>query len=600
MNDMQPLPELPTMVARQFLFVAPENPRSNETIDDDQIHDLMMSIAANGLLSPLIAYQQGHNFYVTAGGRRVRAIQSMRFDELDDRHEEPAWPVIVMDKATAIHAGNAEQLSHVAMDDADELRLFQLPAYASLPDEVLGARLGRPPRYVAQRREILHLPADMLEAAFGRKITIDQAIGLTYAKEFPATQAEFFQRAVKEPRFDMRRMRDDLSNQVQGWDSYCHSQLVTRTEYLAAGGRLQEDLFTGNPLVLDPQVLLQVATEKARDIMKSRYPNAAFIRELGEDEQSHEVKTHRGIYGLTDEEREEWRALSWFAMDDAKKLAEEGDEDTGEIDPEDVAKWEHMQARRADLEPRATYTFPPELEAKLGVAWRLRPGSAYDYRGDRVDPLSTVEHVLPIDLAPLVKAGFIEPAPAKEPEAEVALEDKISAAHAMRIERVRTHALRMELSKSADEVLKIFAVHLSGKLGRSVCFSIDPEQTAHPDPEMAVTWSVPWRNMEALAAATPDEIRALPGKSIRELLAYRILMCLTLRSPQAKDLTPATIRRWWTPDASFLSAYSKTQLLTMLKTIKPEDDFSKEKRGALAEILARLVEKDMSFLPFGF
>lgn len=589
-----------TMVAPEFLFVAPENPRSEEGIDPDELHDLMASIAENGILTPLIGYQQGINFYITAGGRRVRALHALKQADTG----KILAPVTVMEKEAAIHAGHAEQLSHVAMDDVDELRLFRHPAYSNLTDEKLGARVGRSPRYVAQRREILRLPETMIEAVLGYKIDIDQAIGLTYAKSYPETQADFFQRALKDRRFDAAAMRRAMKDTVRGWNDYCHAQLVTRDDYIAAGGRLQEDLFTGNPLVLDAQILLQLATEKARDVMKERFPDAAFIMEADEDTRLYDIPTHRGIWGLNDAESKEWhKDLGWWEMSRLER-ASQADEDDPDYD--EIAaimakeELERRKARKAELEPRAAYLYPEPLAKLLGVAWKLTDGPMRNYHGELLNPIEVREHVLPADLSELSALGYIDKPAEKEPAKEVALEDNIGIALGIRIQRIRAHALRMELSKSTDLVLKLFAKHLSGKLGRSVVFAIDPDAAFHPDPDMKVTYSSQWEKLEQLGKADSEGIEGFTQKEVRDVLAYRILMCLSLGNPQAKELDAATIRRWWTPDAGFLSAYSKPQLLAMLKPLRPDDDFTKEKRGPLAEILARIVAQEKAWLPFGF
>jgi len=113
------------MVAVNKLHIAPENPRSAETVDYSKIAELAENIAVQGMLTPLIAYRKGPDFFITAGGRRTRAIEWL-IDE--QRVEDDAvFPVTVMDKDAAITAGNAEQLTHVAMSALDELRVFERP-----------------------------------------------------------------------------------------------------------------------------------------------------------------------------------------------------------------------------------------------------------------------------------------------------------------------------------------------------------------------------------------------------------------------------------------------------------------------------------------
>ncbi|WP_431299419.1 ParB/RepB/Spo0J family partition protein [Tabrizicola sp. BL-A-41-H6] len=599
MKDLAP--ELATeRVATDFLRVAPENPRSAETLDEEQLQELAISIAANGLYTPMIGYWQGVNFYVTAGGRRVRAIQHLA--ETTVYSEQPDWPVIVMTQEDAVHAGNAEQISHVALDEADELRLFTMPAYAGLADHELGDRLGRSARYVAQRREILGLPEDMLDAVFRGAISVDQGIGLTFAKEYPETRAEFFERAKRDPGFDSGDMRNHLSKMVKAWSDYCFAQLVTHDEYREAGGRLQQDLFTNNPLVLDPHILVQLATEAARDQMADLYGDRrAFVRELDEGENLYELRKHNGVYGLTDDEAAEYRRLDWWGMRQLQQAAEP-DEETGEFDHDAVAALEAAVARKEELEPRAIWTYPEDLERLLGVAWKLNDGSVFDYNGTKRDPIKVVDHVLPKDLEPLYEAGYLErptdaPTPAPEP---VAPEDKITNTLRLYIDRIRAHTLRMELSKTPDNVIRLFTAHLAAKLGRTVGFSVDPEPAQHPDPELEVTFTPQWEKMKAAANATPDEVGDMSDKTVREILAYRILSCLTTRHPLAATQHPAIIRKYWTPSAAFLRSYNKVQLTMMVEDLAPGEDVSTQKRDGLAEIVANLAAKRKDWLPFGF
>jgi ParB-like chromosome segregation protein Spo0J len=115
------------MVTAARLHVAPENPRSAESADAREVADLAGNIAALGLLTPLIAYREGADFFVTAGGRRTRALHAL----LNERRiaDTATFPVSVLDKEAAINAGHAEQLTHAVMSDLDTLRVFRRPEY---------------------------------------------------------------------------------------------------------------------------------------------------------------------------------------------------------------------------------------------------------------------------------------------------------------------------------------------------------------------------------------------------------------------------------------------------------------------------------------
>jgi len=94
------------MMTAAKLNIAPENPRTAETVDHSKIAELAENIAVQGMLTPLIAYRAGNVFWITAGGRRTRAVQWL----LDEQRieDDAVFPVTVMDKDEAITAGNAE------------------------------------------------------------------------------------------------------------------------------------------------------------------------------------------------------------------------------------------------------------------------------------------------------------------------------------------------------------------------------------------------------------------------------------------------------------------------------------------------------------
>ena len=586
----------------EHLHVAPENPRSDEDVDPAVIEVLADNIEENGLLSPLIGYEHEFNAFITAGGRRLRALRL-----IEDRNGPAAgqkWPVHIMPYEEAVNAGHAEQLSHVAMSGVDELRVYTSSLYADRPAEWIARVTGRPLRYVQQRQEILRLPDPMVDAVLKSQLSIDQAIGLTLAKEYPETQADFFQRALRDPRFDQEDMRRALSQTVKGWHDTAYSQLVTQEEYREAGGRLQQDLFTGNPLVLDPAILLQLATEKARDVMKERFPNAAFIVEVEDGRYISDYKRHPGVFGLNEAEAAEWRNLGWWEMNQLEKAAQP-DEETGEIDVEAEAAYAAAKARKEELAPRAKFEYPDDLKRLLGVVWKLVPYPTMNH-GETREPIQVEENVLPwtqLEREALQNSPYAitSPSDAKADSKEpVKPEDKISNVLALNIERVKAHATRMELARIPDQVIRLFTSHLAARVGRTVGFSVDPDATQHPDPEIGVTFNAPWQAMEKLADLEPSKVLDLSDKETRQLLAYRILMCLTTRHPMCNQQTALIIRKHWTPTAAFLRSYNRAQLLVMLQQLKPGEDFSKQKASALVDIVAALAPKKSDWLPIGF
>lgn len=481
------------------LHVAPGNPRSDEDIDRLQIEDLAANIEQHGVLTPLIAFPYEGQFFVTAGGRRLRALRQLV--DAGVFTEDSTVPVRLMVQDKAHEAGHAEQLTHVAMSEWDELRVFASSSYARLSDHQLAKVTGRSPLYVQQRREILTLPQHVLDVLWSRAITVDRAIGLTYVKGNPETLGDFLERAQRDRSFGSQRMRQSSLNETKPWSRFGFASLVTLAEYEAEGGRLQADLFTGDPIVLDPGVLRSIALDKARTIAREKHPEAAFIKEVPEGMYSSQIARHPGVSQMTDEQRGEYHALRakiWQLEE-----AAEPDEETGEIDAEAEAELAAAQERETELSALAKPVFPDALKAMLGVYYQLTNNGK--------EPVYLIDRALPDDIAPLVAAGFIEPPKAKDkPETtpEEALE-KTSASLEMRIARIKAHAVRMALASSPDTVLGSYVAHISNRLGYTEAFTATPETPNHAEPELACGTSKAWDAMVPLATemiGRPDAI----------------------------------------------------------------------------------------------
>lgn len=291
------------------LEIAIENPRSTETVDPAKIEDLADNIEANGLLTPLIGYEAQGLVMITAGGRRLRALRHL----VDGSRLSDAWavPVSVLPMDEAIQAGHAEQLTHERMSELDELRIFARPEYTEASHAELAKLVGRSARYVAQRRLILDLPQEMVDAVLDGRISVNQAAGLSYLADDPQQLAEMFEAALNDPKLSGDRIREIYTSEVREWGRDPWSNLVTQEEYISAGGKLQADLFAGTSLVLTPSAMIAAGTAKLRAEIAARHPNAAFIIEVDEGTRLYDIDAHAGLTLLTPQEAEEWQKIRY-------------------------------------------------------------------------------------------------------------------------------------------------------------------------------------------------------------------------------------------------------------------------------------------------
>lgn len=597
MNDMTPATADLRLFLVEQMHIAPENPRSDEDVDAAVIEDLADNIEEHGLLTPLIGFLHNEQAFLTAGGRRLRALRLI--ETRNGPFSGLAWPVRIMDRQGAIDAGNAEQLTHVAMSELDELRVYALPAYANMADAKLARITGRSTLYVQQRRAILALPQNMLDAVFDRSITLDQGIGLTYAND-DDQRADFYRAAKSHRYFDSAAMRRQAFATVQPWSRVIGNPLVTREEYEAEGGRLQADLFTGDPIVFDPGVLMSIAMDKAKTALREKFPLAAFISEKPETVYAFSILSHPGISALTAAEREAHAALK------AEYDTLSGDEDS--IDPETDDYTEAVAARIAELEEQMQVyaeksrdtVYPDELAQLLGVyVWLQSTDEGYGFKAN----------CLSDDLGPLVEGGWVTAPAAKTNAASPAGEadapppvESVSGALAVRIEKIKAHALRMDLIRNADNVIALYVAHITNRLGYTAGFHSVPLYHEHPDDNLNCQPSKAWSDIEALintVEGNRDAIMALKPAQQRQILAQRMLLCLANANPMCKQVAAKTVRAVWTPDADFLKAYSRPQLAAMAEGLHP-GHYADQKKGALVELVASLAAKEKEWLPIGF
>lgn len=566
------------------LAIAPENPRRMEP-DRNEIAALADNIRHIGLLTPLIVYKADSITFVTAGSRRLAALQMLHAEGvINDKY---SVPVTLMEVEEAVIAGQAEQLAHVRLDPLDELRIY-LDGINTTSDADLAIRTARTPRYVAQRRAILNLPEEMAAATFSQAITIDQAIALTYLKYMPEKQQNCFERAYQNPHFTAREIRNQHTYALTAWNklSYTDERVsyhVTQDEYLAAGGRLQSDLFADESYILDMDVMETIATTKAIDHLRGLHPDVAFILKTKDLNEFYTAPRHPGVSGLTAEEEE--RLEAYYAMDFIASGSDEA------LDYE-------------DLQDRSGGQFPDDLRNMLGVMFRLYSGQSRHVE----EPSSFIDArfgYLPEDLNPLYESGYmVKPA---DRQADVASETdpvddsaKISETQALRISRIRAQVARILLSRDSDSILSLYTQNLANRY--SYDFAQTPDFNASPQREDEFTTNKSFDHMAALDDSTAEDVAAMKPAEVRKLLAFKMLKCLRLGSSPTKALSAEEIRSVWSPNKIFLYGYKSAQLVKM---IDPDSTMSlseqkDNKTNLVAKALHYFTVNAPSALPLGF
>lgn len=246
------------------LTVAPTNVRKRTDPVADE--ELKTSILAKGIIQNLVGLaipRKKGEYRITAGGRRLRQVHALIEEgKLDADY---AVPVLVLaDKNDAVEISLIENLRRLNMTPAEECRAFQaiIEIEKKTPADV-AKRFGVTERFVQGRLRLAGLADSIFEALADGEITLD------VAKAYASVSDTVRQAAVFEELGDgwganncgeiRRRL---ISGFYRGSDP--KALLVGRDAYVAAGGRIDSDLFSdaANENWIDSDLLESLADER--------------------------------------------------------------------------------------------------------------------------------------------------------------------------------------------------------------------------------------------------------------------------------------------------------------------------------------------------
>ena len=232
------------MIQARNCILSPRNVRRTAA-DPARLETLKASVEARGVLQNLIGFavpKKRGKFEITAGGRRLAAVHGLI--EAAILPVDYEIPVFVMnDTSAAAETSLAENFERAAMNPADECVAFRhfIEVEGSTIEDI-ARRFGLTTRFVEGRIRLAGLADDVFEALRSGEI------GLEVAQAFGTTTDVGRQARVYEQlkggyngitAIAVRRMMTDQT--VTGAHSL--AKLVGRDDYLAAGGRIERDLF---------------------------------------------------------------------------------------------------------------------------------------------------------------------------------------------------------------------------------------------------------------------------------------------------------------------------------------------------------------------
>lgn len=224
-----------TNIAPAHLKQSPLNVRKSKR---QHIEALADDIAAHGIIHNLVAYKNGKGYAVVAGGRRLEAIRLLqRQGRLPD---DFAVPVSIRPKKEAVELSLAENQSRDDMHPADAIEAYGKLAADGLASDDIAARFGVSPAHVNRILSLANLHPD-IRAALAK-----DDIGLDAAKAYTLTDDQERQlRLFGEFGSSAHMVRKALTDDKIATDSALFD-LVPLADYIAAGGTITRDLFSGD------------------------------------------------------------------------------------------------------------------------------------------------------------------------------------------------------------------------------------------------------------------------------------------------------------------------------------------------------------------
>jgi ParB family transcriptional regulator, chromosome partitioning protein len=225
--------------------------------------ELKASIRAGGLKQNLIVHPAENDatlFAVTAGGRRLKALQALAAEGAIAADCEV--PCLVEGPDAALETSLMENTVRAAMHPADEFVAMAGLIDAGAAIEAVAARFGVSERHVRQRLRLGKLAPELLDAFRAGDVSLEVIMAFTLGADHMAQLAVWGQ--IKEQNYvSPHQVRRLLTQSAIPLDSELGA-FVGPAVYEAAGGNVSRDLFSGEDegFLDDAALVRRLAIEK--------------------------------------------------------------------------------------------------------------------------------------------------------------------------------------------------------------------------------------------------------------------------------------------------------------------------------------------------
>jgi ParB family chromosome partitioning protein len=597
------------------LALAPENIRFKEPADD-QIDRLADTIAAANIIIPLSVRpgRKGESaFMVLDGRRRLFAVQAL----LAAGRLDPAFPVkceLFEDKAAQAAAALLANAERAPIHTADVIVAIGKLRKSKMDTAGIAAALGYDELEIKRLEALSTVHANVLKAYRAGSLTLKQVRMFARLPDKKA-QGEIAATALGGYFQDYQLRQAIAGDRVTADDA--RFSLVGMDRYLAAGGRVEADLFAEmNDRLLDPDKLQDLWRERV-DHFAEAFKQAGLAVYIGRDSgyrapDGFEILPHVYLPDLSDEVREALAAAKRRVALTARDLVDEdltAPDVVLKVFPLLQAKMEAAAAPLKRLTVGAVILSPDQGQ---GVAAEFFGSPRL---GDQVDDEAGADDDDDEDAGDVADGRGRYVPEIEVPRADVDVEGASHIFHETRTD-VATRGLIRDLADNPIAALTALLAQLfkhlalqggasqgesaltisatSYRRGRTPAIAaLDGEVRCRLEARREAYRASGLRPIAWIETLAHGEKMAL----LAELTAITLNVCeartSTIRhgaraeAVEIAELCASDISAHWTPDTAYLAVHSKKQLLALLDEMELDDPRAKTlKKDELVNFVA--------------
>lgn len=582
------------------LSIGKDNPRA-DVAEDEDVAALATSIAAIGLVQPLIVIKRGGGFEVIDGRRRFLALKRL---ENDGRLSSDQSIAVMHVTQKHMAAGLVANIQRRAMTPVEIFKAVSaLSKSIKSPDRIAGV-LGVEARTVRQYQALGALPADFLTALENREVSFDMAKTLCQITDLDR-RAGFIEQALA-GELQNWQLRNLLKAEKRRSDEHL-PQFITETAYTKAGGKIEGDLFDDYTFWITGEAVKTAFADAVEPLFKAIAGRGlADVEVVVETDDPADCVDLEDLVELGDEPGEVDFDTTWETLESAVYEAWRDHVDTGTL--------ESRSAVIAALEALHTFLLSAisgDIRARMTarIAFGSMPVVTYKLPDVETETAGTGSGT-DLDAA--------EDVDAKKADEAVRMQDDIGKRHLnpsgalkQRLSEIRTRVFAKDLAARPDVAIALLIAQLSGRL-RDTCqgaspLKISPTVFSTGIGNDVVKEDTSW-------AATTEEVDRLvtppDGKDLIEhLLGLKDtdrLACLAVLVAQCVDLTEprqayvgspdlgfagavaakigAEASKHWTPDTVTLTGFTKGALVDIAADLGSVLDESQKKMSLVSHV----------------